>query len=86
MKTLANEHDFRIDEDRLEFFTNPYYIHSETEGIVSFFKNMRDIKRFMNVVEFNIELIKNEVNPIDFFVITAFQLFNPEIYEKIKYN
>lgn len=86
LKTLANEHCIRIDEARLEFFTNPYYIHSETEGIVSFFKNMRDIKRFMNVLEFNIELIKNEVNPIDFFVITAFQLFKPEIYEKIKYN
>ena len=86
LKTLANEHCIRIDEDRLEIFTNPHYIHSETEGIVSFFKNMRDIKRFMNVLEFNIELIKHEVNPIDFFVITAFQLFKPEIYEKIKYN
>ena len=47
---------------------------------------MRDIKRFINVLEFNIELIKNEVNSIDFIIITAFQLFKPEVFEKIKYN
>lgn len=47
---------------------------------------MRDITRFINILEFNLELIIDEVNLVDFIVITAIQVFHSEIYDKIKFN
>lgn len=59
---------------------------SEEYGIIYFFKNIRDIKRYFNILEFNIELIKDEVNFVDFIVITAIQVFHQDAYNKIKYS
>lgn len=55
-------------------------------GILYLFKNMRDINRFINILEFNLELVIEEVNLVDFIVITAIQVFHSEIYDKIKIN
>ena len=54
--------------------------------MINYFKNLRDIKRFINILEFNLILIKEEVEFVDFFVITALQVFNLNIYKKIKNN
>lgn len=83
---LSKKHNIFFEDIRFDPFINSDYLYSETEGLISFFKNIRDIKRFINVLEFNIELIKNEVDFVDFIVITAIQLFKPKIYEKIKHN
>jgi len=84
---LSEKHEIELDGDRLDDILDEFdYETKKHYGILKFFKNMRDIKRFINVLEFNIELIKNEVNFIDFIAITSIQLFRPEIYEKIKYN
>lgn len=55
-------------------------------GFKYFFKNIRDINRFMNVFVFSYEIIKHEVNIIDFAAITAIQVFLPEVYHEIKNN
>ncbi|TGC09453.1 KAP family P-loop NTPase fold protein [Methanolobus halotolerans] len=55
-------------------------------GFKSFFTNIRDINRYFNVLYFNYELVKKEVNVIDFIAITAIQVFLPEVYNDIKYN
>lgn len=80
LKKISEKYDLIIDH-RLNTF-----IDFEGYGIIYFFKNMRDIKRFINIIEFNIELIKEEINFTDFIVITAIQLFKPDTYEKIKYE
>jgi predicted KAP-like P-loop ATPase len=51
-------------------------------GFQSFFTNLRDIKRFLNSLRFNMTMIINEdtINPIDFMSIEAFRLFEPDFY------
>ena len=53
----------------------------------SYFKNVRDVERFINtlIVNYN-PSIHNEINFIDFLVINAFQLFNQDLYFYIKNN
>lgn len=87
LTTLSEKHNIKLDEDRLEDILDYWeYETKKRYGILYFFKTIRDIKRFINLLEFNIELIKNEVNFEDFIVITAIQIFKPEAYETIKYN
>lgn len=87
LTTLSKKHNIELDEDRLNNILDKWdYETKKRYGILYFFKTIRDIKRFNNLLEFNIELIKNEVNFEDFIAITAIQIFKSEIYEKIKYN
>lgn len=84
---ISKKHDIKLDEDRLDVILDHWDFETKKRyGILYFFKSVRDIKRFNNLLEFNIELIKNEVNFEDFIAITAIQIFKPEIYEEIKYN
>lgn len=47
------------------------------------FKNIRDIKRFFNILNFNYNYMKNSVNGHDFICIMIIQTFEPDIYEQI---
>lgn len=87
VKRLQEQYELKIDYSRLNRFLNFYPIaHDKKFGVIHFFKNLRDVKRFINILEFNIELIKEEVNFADFFVLTSLQVFHLDIYNKIKYN
>ncbi|WP_440946852.1 KAP family P-loop NTPase fold protein [Methanosarcina sp. T3] len=55
-------------------------------GFKHFFENIRDVTRYTNVLRFNYELVKDEVNAIDFIAITAIQVFIPEVYQRIRDN
>ena len=84
---LRDQYELAVDYSRLKRFLNFYPMAQDKQfGVIHFFKNLRDIKRFINILEFNIELIKDEVNFADFFVLTALQVFHLDIYNKIKYN
>ena len=54
------------------------------------FKNIRDVRRFINSLKFKIKMLNNkdikEVNPIDFIAIEAIRLFIPNLYDFIKNN
>jgi predicted KAP-like P-loop ATPase len=87
VKRLSEQYQIQIEDKRLNYFlNNDYPFKTKEYGLITFFKNIRDIKRFINILEFNLELIKDEVNFVDFFVITAIQVFNLDMYNKIKYN
>jgi len=74
-------------EHRLNSFLDFYDDDSSKNlGVIYLFSNLRDITRFFNILKFNIELIKEEVNFEDFITITAIQVFKPEIYNNIKNN
>ena len=60
---------------------NVYYA-----GFRNFFTTIRDIKRYVNGLNFNLRLILGEVNIIDFLVIEALRIFVPEVYHSIKRN
>jgi predicted KAP-like P-loop ATPase len=67
-------------------FYEKAYIEMLNRGFYHFFNNIRDINRYINVANFNYEVLKEEVNVIDFIGITAIQVFLPELYQEIKSN
>ena len=56
------------------------------DGFKYFFQNIRDVKRYINVLKFNFKAIGKEVNNIDLIAITAIQVFEAKTYEIIKNN
>lgn len=86
-KRISREYKKNLDIGRLnQFLDFQPDQYGKRCGILYFFTNMRDITRFINILEFNLELIIDEVNLVDFIVITAIQVFHSEIYDKIKFN
>lgn len=55
-------------------------------GLKYFFRNIRDVTRYINSLKFSFEIVKGEVNTIDFFAITGVQVFFPEVYYGIRDN
>lgn len=55
-------------------------------GIKYFFKTIRGINRYLNSLFFHFNLVKGEVNTIDFLAITAIQIFLPDLYYSIRGN
>ena len=84
---ISREYQVNLDFTRLnQFLDFNYDQYGKHYGILYLFKNMRDIVRFINILEFNLELVIKEVNLVDFIVITAIQVFYLDIYDKIKLN
>ena len=68
-------------------------IHMEKSEFVSlihylsfFFNNLRDLKRYINHLEFYLPLMKYEVYICDYLLILALQLFENDVYVEIKNN
>jgi len=79
----------QIDEIIHEFndkFDQTYWWNLYHSGLKHFFNNLRDVKRYINSLKFNFEVIKHEINPADFLAITAIQIFIPEVFQEIKAN
>jgi len=55
-------------------------------GLKYFFRNIRDVTRYINSLRFSFEMVKDEVNIIDFLAITGIQVFIPEVYYGIRDN
>lgn len=51
-----------------------------------FFKNCRDITRYINTLSFGFTRVKDVVNPVDFFAITAIRVFEPDVFDGIRDN
>lgn len=63
---------------------DPYWTDVYHSGFKDLFKNIRDVKRFVSSLEFNISQMYQggvmEVNPIDFTAIEAIRVFAPDFY------
>ena len=74
--------DGELDEDRW------YKIYPNS--LMFYFNNLRDIKRFIHLLEFQMNVLKindlMEVNFIDIIGIEIFRQFEPEIYQRIFKN
>ena len=55
-------------------------------GLKYFFDTIRDVTRYINSLRFSFEMVKGEVNPIDFLATTGIQVFMPEVYYGIRDN
>lgn len=51
-----------------------------------FFKNCRDITQYINLLNFSYPRVRDVVNPVDFFALTAIEVFLPKIYAGIRDN
>lgn len=50
------------------------------------FDNCRDITRYVNTVSFGYSRVKDVVNPVDFFAISAVYTFSPQVYYGVRDN
>lgn len=55
-------------------------------GFRPWFSTLRDVKRFVNGLAFNLNIISAELNPIDFIGLEVLRVFVPEVYEEIALN
>jgi predicted KAP-like P-loop ATPase len=51
-----------------------------------FFENCRDISRYVNALSFSYPRVKDVVNAVDFFALTAIEVFLPKVYAGIHEN
>ena len=52
-------------------------------GFKSFFRTMRDVKRYINALRLTFPSIKEEINPVDFIGLEAIRVFCPDIYSEL---
>lgn len=64
-----------------EYWADVYYAM-----IKHFFHTCRDIAHYVNTLHFSFAHVKDVVNPVDFFAITALQVFEPAVYAGIREN
>ena len=53
---------------------------------LSFLSNIREVNRYINNILFYLPLMKDEVNILDYILLTGLQLFENKIYHEIKNN
>jgi predicted KAP-like P-loop ATPase len=63
-----------------------YWGNLYQSGLKHFFETIRDVNRFINSMRFGFLMVNDNVNPIDFFAITAFHVFEPTLYVGIRDN
>ncbi len=71
------EIDFRI-----EAINVPWLI----DGLKHYFKNVRDLNRYFNSLNFRLPTFHKNVNVLDFLIIEAIRLFDYQSYELIRSN
>lgn len=64
-----------------DYWADIYY-----SSLKYFFQNCRDITRYVNTLSFSFLHVKEVVNPVDFFAITAIEVFEPDVYSGIRDN
>jgi len=91
LSNKLNELFISLSETVYKFFKdNSYYSSIFNSGFKYFFRNIRDVKRYMNSLKFNIlQLIQDktiEVNPIDMAAIEVLRVFEPNYYNYLSKN
>lgn len=64
-----------------EYWADVYY-----SALKFFFHQCRDITRYVNSLNFSYARLKELVNPVDFFAITALEVFAPQVYFGVRDN
>lgn len=65
----------------IEYWADLYYT-----SLKFFFHNCRDITRYVNTLSFGYSRLRDLVNPVDFFALTAIEVFTPDVYFGIRDN
>lgn len=67
-------------------WNNEYWADIYYSSLRYFFTNCRDITRYINTLSFGYPRLKDIVNPVDFFALTAVEVFLPNVYNGIRDN
>lgn len=65
---------------------NEYWAEIYYGALKYFFENCRDITRYINTLSFSYPRVRDTVNPVDFFALTAIEIFLPKVYAGIRDN
>jgi predicted KAP-like P-loop ATPase len=69
------------DSWKTEYWADIYY-----GALRHLFKNCRDITRYVNTLSFSYPRLRDVVNPVDFFALSAIEVFFPHVYFGIRDN
>ncbi|OGT37733.1 MAG: hypothetical protein A3F11_00935 [Gammaproteobacteria bacterium RIFCSPHIGHO2_12_FULL_37_14] len=69
-----------------EAWNSEYWADIYFSSLKFFFENCRDITRYVNTLQFSYERLRDIVNPVDFFALTAIEVFLPHVYFGIRDN
>ena len=83
-RLLFNQLDEVIEDSPEDKWDQAYWGNLYYGGLRYFFNNIRDVTRYINSLRFSFNLVKGEVDTSDFLAITAFQVFEPEVYYGIR--
>lgn len=67
-------------------FDKNYWGNIYHSGFKNFFSTIRDVVRYINIFQFNYGVLKNKVNIVDLIASSALQVFEPKIFEAMKFN
>ncbi|MDL1981278.1 MAG: AAA family ATPase [Deltaproteobacteria bacterium] len=83
---LFSQLDSLITDIPEEKWDQTYWGNIYQSGLKYFFHNIRDVTRYINSLRFSFQMVKDEVNVIDFLAITGIQVFISEVYYGIRDN
>lgn len=75
-----------VDIAATDRWDNTYWADIYYSSLKYFFNNSRDITRYLNTLSFSFTRIKEVVNPVDYFSITAIEVFEPAVYIGLREN
>ena len=67
-------------------FDNHRYGQLFHSGLRASFESLRDVRRFINGLEFGFGMIASEVNGVDFIGVEALRVFYPKVFHAIRQN
>lgn len=70
----------------IDAWSSEYWLNLYHDSLKLFFQNCRDIARYINTLKFSYPRMADIVNPVDFFALTAIQVFFPYVYTGIRDN
>lgn len=65
----------------IQYWADVYY-----SSLKYFFHDCRDITRYVNTLNFGYSRLRDVVNPVDYFSLTALEVFLPDVYAGIRDN
>ncbi len=63
-----------------------YWGNVYQEGVKHYFRSLRDVTRYVNSLKFSFEMVRAEVNAIDFIAMVTLQVFEQALYFGIRDN
>lgn len=85
-QVLFNRLDSMLSEYKNILFSNTHWQKLFQVCVAPFIKNLRDVNRLCNSIQFKLAALSEEVNFVDLVSISVLEIYLPSIYEWVKEN